>query len=222
MDKYALSHVILTMISSSYPGGSEKFEEEGGLIAPLPPLGQCLIYHPNPPEEFKKALHKTKIDMGGGLPDIVFSFIDRLNFEGMSQEEISGQIQVAAEELSRVLKTSTILISPNPVMSIVMIPGYQFKDGTDIQDILDILVNNIDNLIRLLIVGENGLFPMDLTKPERVSNILPEDINIMAAERNIKTPSKKEIKRTIRPDDIINLRIDLEVCNDAQEFIDRM
>lgn len=219
MDTHAVSRVILTLISFSYPGGSAKFEEEGGLVVPLPQIRQCLIYHPNPPNEFKKKLNNIKVQLGEGLPDIVFSFIDRLNFEGMTTEEISGQIQVAVEELYSTINISTILVTPNPVITFITIPGITFNDETILQKIINIFTNNVEKLIRLVIISENKFYPLDLTESEGIDEIVPIK---PVVEQSDKIPDRVAIKRIIEPDDITNLRIELALCNDVNDFINKM
>lgn len=221
MDAHAVSHAILTLISSYYPGGSAKFVEDGGVIAPLPQIGQCLIYHPSPPADFKKKLDKIKMSLGDGLPDIIFSFIDSINFEGMTSDEISGQVQVASEELCNKFNITTVLITPSPVIAIVLLPELQFTSEEMVQDVLDILTRNIEKLVRLIIIGVNGFYPMDLTEPAKVDTIIPEAIKPVA-EQTERAPSTSDVKRFIKPDDVTNLRIELELCNDVQEFIDKM
>jgi hypothetical protein len=84
--------VIGAALQQVYPGGVEGFTKEGGRYGVSP--GGVLIYHPEPSE-----LLNEFIEGGSSSLSIPFRLVKTLNFQGISDEESTSRIRVAAEAL---------------------------------------------------------------------------------------------------------------------------
>lgn len=214
MDKNILGYIVLSFIDSTYPGGAEKFTEEGGLICVVPFLkNDVLIYSPQMPLEFERAINQMN-----ERSNITITVTDILNFEGRTPVEIIPCILNAVKEIAIKYKIEEVLVNPtNPLMLSITIPLKKDLDKYIVEDIIKIFNTEVPNLFRsLLTIGgihypfsRDGLIE-ELSESElKTTTSLPEIID--TTELSIPDEEIDQLKEILNQDmDVLDFLEELE------------
>ena len=191
-------NTILEIINNEYEGGAAKFEQDGGRAAPYPDDRGVIIFQLNMDETFKKKLlsyssEEYKIEVTGIVN--VIQPMELISF---------------TYALSKAIPQAAVMV--NPVAIYVTIPEESNHN-------LHVLAESI---IRDQLPTVNRAFILFLNKYERFNkDDMPVSVtHIQPPAVAIESETVSKRLTTIQPDEITNLRIELALCKDVQQFID--
>lgn len=195
------AQIGLITVQMTYPGGLEKFEEDGGRLSY--DQETLYFYHPTPPKEWMEAL--------SAISNLRTKVVQTKNFgDDPEFEKVFGQIHsvLGGYKQRFIQKGIRAALSIDVVMVRVVLYGARADRGLA-EEIVKALSEAVDHLVRLN-VGY-GLHP------ER-------DYVLYEAEQEHAVLSEQHPNRdtTISRDEITNLRIDLENAKTIDEFLEKL
>lgn len=117
-----LLNMILTLIQARYPGGLEKFKEDGGQVGPAPGKPpELLVYHPDIPIDVKNMLAQLSEQVG-----LTPRFVTTLNFDGQDPEEFREQFlndKTVEKILSDLGLAGAVKVFFSPLLNVIGITG---------------------------------------------------------------------------------------------------
>jgi hypothetical protein len=183
---------ILTILNVVYKGGANQFIEDGGMILPYPDDDGVFIFHPDITEEFTKKLMLYDSDK------YHIQIVSTLNRYTLDQ-----LIAFFAE-----LQKKSILCAIEPHELVFYITFNIDYDSYISHTVLSLIRRCLPGVQRVSLIFTNKNKTVD-----------PEP------SLKIKTPTvEKYPKRDtiIKEDDITNFKIELALCEDVQQLIDKM
>jgi hypothetical protein len=215
MDKNILGHLMLAFIDSSYPGGAEKFTEDGGIICVVPFLQDAVLFYlpQESPPEFQDAINQMN-----ERSSISIDIIDTVNFEGRTPNEIIPCLLNAIKEIAVKYQIENILINPtNPIMLSITIPLKKDLEKYIIEDIINIFNAEVPGIYRGLITvgGTHYTFSceglIEELQESEIKTTTPEPDIIESSESSILDENIDQLKEILNQEmDVLDFLQQLE------------
>lgn len=194
--KVKVAEAIVAMINLHYDGGIEKFVESGGGLAYVPaPVDKVVLKTvPDIPKDILKALQDMK--------DVIIT--EKYNFS-IDIEVIERKQEDLMTKISSHIMPESFVMMVTPLCNVVSVPSKK----------------SIEKIKKLLLKEKGCALSFIICKDEFVT--VEGGPTEGPKEKQALVPEKsKDRVDGIKPDDILNLRIDLETTEDCLDFINRM
>lgn len=200
-----LMNMLMTILQARYPGGHEKFAEDGGEIgvAPTNPP-ELLVYHPDLPIDVKNILAQFASQAG-----LVPHFVSTLNFEGHDPEEFREQFlndKVIEKILSDLGLDGAVKVFFSKLINVIAIVGV-VSTKSNAEVLVEKLRATIPGCLRTYILyGDDQVLKAEYS---------PKDEPFLKLQAVLEAHSRQTV---INDDDMLNLKIALETQS-VDDFI---
>jgi hypothetical protein len=199
MDNIHIGTMVLNFVSVFYKGGVESFTDHGGIISSVPfDDSSILIYHPDMPEYFEKAIEKQN-----NKSEIKLVIVTDLNFSGTDPFNSIKLLYDVGESIRLEYDIPVILYNPlNPLVLMISIP-FADLSRDDIQAIAETFSSKVPGIIRGCLSVGHDKYPFSSGGVYEVEKKM-----ILEPDRCV-----------ITDDTITDLKITLAGINSVEDFL---
>jgi hypothetical protein len=210
MDNNQLGSMALSFLEAFFEGGVERFTEQGGVLSNVPfDDNTILIYHPDMSDMSDSFIQAIEEHNKKSL--VKFTIVNDFNFCDSDPIEAIKQLYEIGEDIRIKFDIPIILYNPlNPLVLVISIPVASLSNE-EIQEIAAIFSSKIPGITRgCLIVGDEK-YPFSSSGVYEVVKKItlePDRVNITGD--------------ALTEDAITNLKIDLALISNVDDFINMM
>lgn len=195
---------IFTFINMTFPGGVQQFDADGGMVVASPLPDEYLILVPNPPERWKDEIPQWNANVGYKL-----RVISKLNFMGMSVDEVDALMRKAVERIFSEVRPLQIAVTGVVLLVLQVLNDVQ---PDEVKAIAQIMRDSFPDLSMGYVIAGSIVEPIHMDgTPEQSKPSL-----IALKEEH---PDRDKV---IGEDEITNLKITLGSCDTIDDFINSL